>query len=218
MIKTVFLYGSVFAILGVSGVAHAVSSFSAVDVLPQKFAVIQVSAQEQVNLDGAQAFISELTQKAIGFLENPDMTQEQRRVKFRALLINGFDMKTLARFSLGRYWRQATPAQKKEYTVLFQEMVVDVYSQRFDNYKGQIIEVRKARPEGKSDIVVMSAIGQPDGSEIQVNWRVRYKDGRYRVVDVVVEGVSMALTQRSDFSSVIQRGGGQVEVLIAHLR
>jgi len=93
----------------------------------------------------------------------------------------------------------------------------DLKKIRFSEYGGQEIEVRKARPEGKKDILVSSAIVGGDGPEIDVDWRVRYSAGKYQVIDVVVEGVSMALTQRSEFASVIQRGGGSVDVLIAHL-
>ena len=63
-----------------------------------------------------------------------------------------------------------------------------------------------------------SSIIPNGGSKIKVDWRVREKNGQMKVIDVVIEGVSMALTQRSDFSSVIQRGGGKIDVLLEHLR
>ncbi|MEC7028100.1 MAG: ABC transporter substrate-binding protein, partial [Pseudomonadota bacterium] len=74
------------------------------------------------------------------------------------------------------------------------------------------------RADGEKDTIVTSFIIPDQGSEIQIDWRVRYKDGKYKVIDIIVEGVSMSVTQRSDFSSVIQRGGGNVQVLIDHLR
>lgn len=127
-------------------------------------------------------------------------------------------MNTIGRFSLGRYWRVATAEEQKRYLELFRDMVVDVYSSRFSEYKGEKVEVRSSRAEGKTDVLVTSFI-VPDGGgpEIQVDWRVRHKNNRYKVIDVIVEGVSMGVTQRSDFASVIQRGGGKVEVLLAHL-
>ncbi len=215
VIRACLLCGMMVCLLIISGagIAQANSSTRAAE----EKASVPVS-QDQVRLEGSKEFIDGLAQKAISFLENPLLTQEQRRAAFRDLLIDRFDMKTLARFSMGRYWRQTTKAQKSEYFKLFEEMIIEVYSRRFDEYKGQSINVSKARPEGSSDIIVTSYLGQTDGSEIQIDWRVRYKDQRYRVVDVIVEGVSMAMTQRSDFASVIQRGGGQVHVLISHLR
>ncbi len=167
---------------------------------------------------GAENFISSLAQRAIDFLSDQKLDQDARRKEFRDLLQDNFDMKTIGRFSLGRYWRDATKAQQQEYLKLFEEMIVDVYAARFSDYKGQKFEVRGSRTDSNTDTVVTSYIKSETDPEVEVQWRVRYKDKRYMVVDVIVEGVSMAVTQRSDFASVIQRGGGDVQVLLAHLR
>ena len=74
------------------------------------------------------------------------------------------------------------------------------------------------RDDGKKDILVNSYIVPKGGSKVKVDWRVREKNGKMKIIDVIIEGVSMSLTQRSDFSSVIQRGGGKIEVLLEHLR
>ncbi|MCB9990354.1 MAG: ABC transporter substrate-binding protein [Rhodospirillales bacterium] len=166
----------------------------------------------------AQGFIDGMGQKAIGFLGDSGMSIAQKKSSFRKLLQGSFDMKTIGRFSLGRYWRVATPEQRKEYLTLFENMVIEVYSQRFSDYQGQKFETRSYRADGPSDTLVTSFIVPDSGPEIQVDWRVRYKNGKYRVIDVIVEGVSMSVTQRSDFSAVIQRGGGDVQVLLDHLR
>ena len=177
-----------------------------------------VNDQDDEVVIGAQKFIDSLTQRAVTFLGDADLSAEKRRKKFRKLLQDGFDLKTIGRFSLGRYWRTASAAQKKQYQGLFEDMIINVYSSRFEEYNGQEIEVLNARKEGKSDVIVHSKIIPNSGPKIDVDWRVRYKNGQYKIVDVIVEGVSMALTQRSDFAAVIQRGGGKVDVLIAHLQ
>lgn len=168
---------------------------------------------------GAQSFVDNMGQKAISFLGNEEYSQEQKEAEFRRLLRNSFDMKTIGRFALGRYWSVATPAQQKEYLKLFEDMVVDVYAARFNEYKGQSLDVSGVRADGDKDALVTSYIVAPGGGQkIQVDWRVRGKGGNYKIVDVIIEGVSMALTQRSDYSSVIQRGGGDVVALLEHLR
>lgn len=167
---------------------------------------------------GAQSFVQNMADEAIGFLGSQGMSHEQKKNAFRKLLQDSFDMKTIGRFALGRYWRVATPAERDEYQKLFEKMVIDVYSSRFAEYQGQSFETRGFREDGAKDTLVTSFIVPKDGPEIQVDWRVRNKDGRYKVVDIMVEGVSMSVTQRSDFSSVIQRGGGSVSALLTHLR
>jgi phospholipid transport system substrate-binding protein len=173
------------------------------------------SNQEQQALD----FVRATAEKGLTFLSKPNSTEAEKAAEFKTLLNNSFDMDSIAKFSLGRYWNTANPAQQKEYLGLFKRMIVNVYTQRFGDYKGQKFEVKSARPFGNSDVLVMSQILPTDGSDsIQVDWRVRNKGGTYKIVDVYVENVSMSVTQRSDFSSVIQRGGGTVDVLISHLK
>ena len=88
----------------------------------------------------------------------------------------------------------------------------------FSEYEGQEIEVVGSRAQNERDVLVNSILKQASGPDVKVDWRVRQRNGKFRVVDIIVEGVSMALTQRSDFSSVIQRGGGDIEALLSHLR
>lgn len=180
--------------------------------------VVQVVSGEQAG-KGARDFIDKMGKQAISFLGNEVYSQTQKEQEFRTLLKSSFDMKTIGRFALGRYWASATPAQQKEYLNLFEDMVVDVYAARFTEYKGQALDVASFRPNGEKDTLVTSYIVDPNGSgKFQVDWRVRNKGGTYKIVDVIIEGVSMSLTQRSDFSSVIQRGGGDIQALLDHLR
>lgn len=168
---------------------------------------------------GAQKFVDDMAQRGINFLSNPNLSAEDRKGEFRKLLRSSFDVKTIGRFVLGTYWRTSTPAQQTEYQKLFERLIVNVYANRFGEYQGQKLEVRGARPDGTNDVIVSSFIvPAKGGEEIQVDWRVRNKGNGHKVIDVIVAGVSMAMTQRSDFASVIQRGGGDVNVLLEHLR
>ena len=180
---------------------------------------IQINAnQNEARQADAKKFVNSMANRGIGFLSNPDFTREQQIAEFRTLLKDNFDMARIGRFAMGTYWRSASEKERREYLKLFEKKVVDAYAGRFAEYGGQELEVRDTRPEGKKDILVQSVILDNTGPEVNVDWRVRYSNGGYKVIDVVVEGVSMALTQRSDFASVIQRGGGDVGVLIAHLK
>lgn len=175
------------------------------------------SGQDQV-AEGAKNFIIGMGDRGINFLGDQKMSQEAKKAEFSNLLNDSFDMNTIGRFSIGSSWNKATPAQQKEYLSLFNKMIVKVYSKRFSDYKGQKFDVRTARKEGTKDSIVTSYIVPNDGPEVRVDWRVRNKGGAYKVVDIIVEGVSMSQTQRADFASVIQRGGGKVEALLTYLR
>lgn len=171
------------------------------------------------NQQAAFNFVKSMTDRGLAFLANTELTKAQKSNEFRKLLESSFDLETIGRFALGRYWNTASPAQKTEYSKLFRKMVVDVYTNRFDEYKGQKVEVKSFRPVGNSDTLVTSFIVSPSGGDpVQVDWRVRNKGGSYKIVDVIVAGVSMSVTQRSDFSSVIQQGGGDLNALLTKLR
>lgn len=182
---------------------------------------LYVQAAQDDLATGAKDFVQSMAQRGIDFLSDQSLTQDKRTEHFRKLLRSSYDLRTIGRFALGSYWKVATPGQQSEYQKLFEKMVVDVYSRRFSEYKGQQLEVRGSRQESDTDVMVSSVIVPAPGKggeEVPVDWRVRKKEGQYKVIDVIVAGVSMAMTQRSEFSSVIQRGGGNVDILLQHLR
>ena len=181
--------------------------------------MLNVAAQPDALGQGALDFVKSTAEKGLTFLSNPTSSHEQKKKEFKRLLDNSFDLETIGRFALGRYWNVASPAEQKEYQALFRKMVVEVYANRFNDYKGQKFEARAFRSIGNNDTLVTSYIVPSNGgTDVQVDWRVRKKNGSYKIVDVLVAGVSMSVTQRSDFSSVIQRGGGKIDVLIDHLK
>ncbi|MCC6597823.1 MAG: ABC transporter substrate-binding protein [Alphaproteobacteria bacterium] len=202
-----------------AGIANAFPQGLSPAAQPASVMIVAAGSKGDEIAMGAEHFVSALAEEGIGFLGNGKLSLEDRKASFKKLLSNKFDMQTIGRFALGRHWQTATSAQREEYLDLFQKMTINSYAKRFDDYQGQALTVRGSRAEGSaSDILVHSVITQKSGPEVKVDWRVRYKNGGYKVIDVIVEGVSMAVTQRADFSSVIQRGGGKIEVLLAHLR
>ena len=165
--------------------------------------------------DAAQ-FIRQLGDKAVATLQAPNLTLDQREARFRGLLAEGFDLAFIGRFVLGRYWRAASPEQRSDYLALFSEFVVQIYSTRFGGYVGQSLTITGGREAGNKDAIVRTRIDRPSGPPIVVDWRVRITGNQYRIIDVMVEGISMVRTQRSEFTSVVQRDG--IEGLLAVLR
>ncbi|MDD3288063.1 MAG: ABC transporter substrate-binding protein [Alphaproteobacteria bacterium] len=175
-------------------------------------------AQAAQNTDPIQ-FIQNLGDQAVSILADKSITVEQRNEKFRGMLRDSFDLLTIGRFVIGRAWNSATPDQQKEYVSLFESLVIKTYSDRFSLYTGEGFKARLSRSEGDKDFIVSSDITHPDGSPpTTVDWRVRLKNGKLGILDVVVEGVSMSVTQRQEYSSIIQRNGGDIEGLLVEMR
>jgi phospholipid transport system substrate-binding protein len=167
----------------------------------------------------AKAFINDMANDAITLMARKDLPGPERTQKFRDLFIRGFDVEAIGRFVLGRYWRDATEAEQGEYLKLFEDLIVATYAGRFSEYSGETLTVLDARPDDDRFVLVSSQINRSGGNPpIRLDWRIADSQGALRIVDVVVEGVSMSVTQRSEFASVIQRSGGKVQGLIAALR
>lgn len=179
-------------------------------------AVVGVTGIARATVNDAANFINQLGNQAISTLRATDLTLSQREAQFRKLLSRGFDLHFIGRFVLGRYWRRATPEQQNDYIALYGEYLLQTYSSRLGGYSGETLIVTGARQASEKDIVVSTKLDRPNGLDIAADWRVRVIDGRYRIIDVAIEGISMAFTQRSDFASVIRRDG--MEGLLTVLR
>ena len=163
----------------------------------------------------ASAFMQSLGSKAIGELTDPAVPQAERQARFRTLLDQHFDVPTIAKFTLGRYWRTATDEQRAEFSKLFEDFIVQSYSTRFAEYHGESFQVAGSSTDESGAIVVHSKIDMPSSEDVRVDWHLRATGGSFAIVDIVVEGVSMAVTQRSEFASVIQSRGGVAGLLEA---
>ena len=172
--------------------------------------LIPASAKAEASAEavqGASQFIQWLAQQAIAVLGASNSTLETREAEFRRLLSQGFEMPFIGRFVLGRYWRTATPEQREDYQALFAEYILRTYSSRLGGYAGETFSVTGARPAGKQDILVATRIDRPSGPPIKADWRVRVFDNEYKIIDIMVEGISMAVTQRSEFTNVVRSQG-----------
>lgn len=169
----------------------------------------------------AESFIQTMADEAMSSFRT---TQDagQRQAEFRNILNQGFDVRAIGKWVLGRYWRKASEAEKEEYLKLFEDFIIVTYSKRFEDYSGDDITltVTESLAKNSSDAIVRSQIKRPQASDpIMVDWRVKAnKEGEKKVVDVLIAGVSMSQTQRAEFVSVIKRNGGNVSGLIDALR
>jgi len=169
--------------------------------------------------DDAKAFIQNLAQQAITTVAQRDLADSERNDRFRRLFVASFDLPQISQFVLARYWRTATPEQQQEFIKQFQEMQVLNWAQRFKDYKGENLSVNASAKDGDKGFVVESQLNHPPAQPMPVQWKVHQaEDGTLKVTDIVVEGVSMAITQRSDYNSMLQGNGGKVDALLTALR
>lgn len=165
----------------------------------------------------ATVFMNELWNQALDLL-NKKRPPAERQARFRELFHKDFDSPGIARFVLGRYWRTASPEERQEFLKLFDDYVVYVYTARLSDFEGEQFKVTGARPDQDALLVSTDVLTPGAPQPLKVDWRLVTDDGRYKITDVIVDGVSMLVTQRSEFASVIQRHGGQIQGLIDVMR
>lgn len=170
--------------------------------------------------DPAQ-FVQNLGNRAMAQLAGKQIPEEEERARFRQLLNEAFDVPTIGKFTVGRaYWNQATPQQQQEFLSLYETQVVNAYAKRFQDYSGEQFKVLGEQKEGDGgDTLVNSQIIRPNGGPpVSVQWRVRTGPSGPKIVDVIIQGISMAVTDRQQFAAVIERGGGNIQALIDALK
>ncbi len=162
-------------------------------------------------------FMNELWTHAVEIL-GKKAPQAERLAQFRELYQADFDGPGIARFVLGRYWRSASQEEQQEFLRLFEDYVVFVYGTRLATFNGETFKIRGSRADPSGVIVSTDIISPRSEGPIKIDWRLVTESGTFKINDVVIEGISMMVTQRSEFASVIQRNGGQVGGLLTLMR
>jgi phospholipid transport system substrate-binding protein len=185
--------------------AFALSAAAAAPTMPAAAAADPAQVVEQLGQQGLAAL-------------GPQVSPGQRLARFRELFREHFDLPSIGRFVLGRYWREASPNEQQEFHRLFTDYITMTYSNRLAEYAGAQLKVTGTRPEPDGALVMSQLSSLHGGQSVRIDWRMTRYDDTYRVSDVIIDGASMAATQRSEFAAVIQRSGGQIEGLLAPLR
>ena len=178
------------------------------------------------------AFVQALGDKTIDVIKEPESGPDERKRQFRELLSENFDLDTIGHFVLGRSWRAATPAQRREYATPFRTLILETYAVRLEALRktifarsgddaGKIFEALRVRIVqvqriNERDSLVTTELGFPGRAPLHVAYRVRADNGTQKVVDVIEEGLSLLVTRRSEFAAVVRRHG--IEGLLAMLR
>jgi phospholipid transport system substrate-binding protein len=197
MMITVSTRRSVLAMLALSALAPTVARADVVRGSPDRF-------------------VAGLADRVMAALADRSASTADRLHRVDALVADGFDLDRIARIALGRFWKTASEAERQEFATLFKAYVLTGYSRRFNDYAQRRLRVVAAKPAGEDMTVESYVEGGP--TPIRLDWRLAATDQGWRVLDVMVEGVSLLLTYRNEFATVIEQSGGHLAGLIDELR
>jgi phospholipid transport system substrate-binding protein len=168
-------------------------------------------ANEPASPQGAAELVEMLGQVAILTSEIED--RSEKKGALRNLVRVGFNLDAINQFVLGRYWDRTKAVHRAEFKDLFTEYLVNLIAIHF-NRIGAVTVVANHRVAGGDFLVQTNVVRATDTANIV--WRVRARDNEYRIIDILIDGISLAMTHRSEFASVIQRDG--FEKLLQTLR
>lgn len=178
--------------------------------------IIPMSLPAAASQQGAKDFIKTVSEKAINIIQNSNKKDDVKQKELTKLFEDSVDTAWIGKFAMGRYWTHTTDKQKEQYLELHRQFLINSYVPKFKEYNNQKIVLKKVTEEYSKEYLVESEITQKDAPAIKVNYKVREEAGKYKIYDVIAEGVSLITAQRSEFGSILSRKG--VDYLIKQLQ
>jgi phospholipid transport system substrate-binding protein len=152
--------------------------------------------------------VSLLADKAIVVLGDKNTSTDQKRAQLEDLAYNAMDFEILSKLVLARNWQKFSPAQQKQFEDEFKRHLSITYGKNIQNYNNEKVQILGERPEAHGDVTVQTKILRGGGiQDVLVDYRLRQRNGQWKIIDVIVEGVSLVSNFRSQFQSIVSSGG-----------
>lgn len=168
-------------------------------------------------------FLVNFGRRAAAELNDAALSKAQREQRFRELLNEAVDIRRISRFILGRSWRAASTEDRAGFVEVFEELamrrLLPMFTRRSEENRDRsfdVVDIRRAK-ERPDHVFVYTKVVRSNGAPASLVWRLTEKEQRFKIIDVTVEGVSMALTLRHEYGSAVQRLGS-VGALVQELR
>ncbi|MGD9763727.1 MAG: phospholipid-binding protein MlaC [Candidatus Binatia bacterium] len=149
-----------------------------------------------------------LAAQVLVVLKDDKLSSDEKRDRIEQIADTAIDFTTLSKLVLARHWSQFSPEQQKEFAAEFRKHLAITYGRNVDSYQNESVVVLSERPESRGDVTVLTKIERGGGNEdIVVDYRLRRKTGDWKIIDVIVEGVSLVSNFRSQFQDILATGG-----------
>ena len=167
----------------------------------------------------ADIFVQSTVNRASDTLSG-DKTKEQRIEELKKIALDTVDIKGIGLYSLGMHRKNLSDDKKMEYSKVFKNYFLNSFSSRLAEYSNPVIEVNsKEKINANYTIVSSTLAGTDKRPAIKIDWRIYTKNPEKPLIrDLIIEGLSLARTQKEEFNSIIQSADGDIDVLFASLR
>jgi phospholipid transport system substrate-binding protein len=194
---------------------YAAHTVAALTVLSPLAGLMPVPARAQ-STDKATAFVKSTGDKLVAVVNGPG-SATAKRAQMTQIVNSDVDVEGIGKFCLGRYWRQATPEQQKQYLVLFHEVLVTNITSKLGEYQGVTFTMGRSKPQDE-EAVVSTTVVRPNNAPTAVDWIIANPASDPKIIDVVAEGTSLRLTQRSDYASYLTHNNGNIGALLTAMK
>jgi len=165
---------------------------------------------------GPRDVVERTVDQVLAILKDASLTPEARRERIVEIAYDRFDFPTMSKLVLAKYWKRFDAAQREEFMKEFKDFLAHRYGDRIDRYEQEKVEIVGERSASGGDAVIATKIYRPKAESVAVEYRLRSREGTWRVIDVKIEGISLVSNYRDQFHEVLSHGGP--EKLLAQLR
>ena len=170
--------------------------------------ILLISSNSNSAESNAEAFVLKLTDEAKIIFNDKSLNKDSRIKKLNDLSSKYLDLEALAGYTLGDYREKATNSERENFNRLFREYFIKNMSSKLNDFADQDLKIVDSKKINENNIIVSTKIfSKKDAQEIAVEWRIFTKDSKLLARDLVVEGLSLARTQKEEFASIIASKG-----------
>jgi len=164
-------------------------------------------AKEDLELQEVKIFVEEIGNKIINIAGEKNIPEAKIRDKIIAEIDRVIDSEWIAKFVLGKNYKNLSDQQKLDFVRLYREFMINTYGPKFKNYNGKKFTVNEVTRQNSFFIAKAEFLPKESDTAIMTDFRVKKKDGKFYVLDFIAEGISLIETQRSEFNATIDQNG-----------
>lgn len=177
-------------------------------VLCSAAALAFAAARPAAAVDTPPQVVRKLSDAVIAVLQEKGPSANQKRTKIQEIVKQYADFATMSRLVLARHWKSLTDDQKQQFVEEFKQHLAVTYGKNVESYNDEKVQIVGDRDDGRGDWTVQTTIVRPGGgADILVDYRLRQENGEWKVIDLVIERVSLVSNFRSQFQDVMMNGG-----------
>jgi phospholipid transport system substrate-binding protein len=159
--------------------------------------------------EGPRAVVEATTDAVLGVLRASGVTADDKRRRIEDVVYARVDFDTLSRLVLAQNWKTLTEAQRTDFVREFKQHLALSYGKNVDSYRNERVAILSEREEARGDWTVKTKIVRGGPDDIAVDYRLRQTDGTWRIIDFIIEGVSLVSNYRSQFQEIMAHGGAE---------